>query len=311
MHFFQDLESYINNLFSILENSSVQGRISQLGTLIAITMTLFVMYKGFQILFGKSKDPIRELIWDLIMKAIVITFALNVGGWLDLVINAMKGLYEWAGGGTNLYAQLDSIFDKTRELADIVYDKAGSGITDAIVGTVYMILVYIGFLIGILPSLIIIITTTFTLKLLILVAPLMFFSLMYGWTKNMFTQWLSLVFANTFTVLFVATFFGSVITIFQDFIVHSQGSETDPAPIVLQVIVTGVVLSMLVGISKVLAERLAQASMESAMSSKFGQALAQSGAVAGGMAATPYMAGRGAYKLGKYLKNKKSQSKEE
>ncbi len=311
MNFFKDLESWINNLFNILENSSVQSKISQLGTLIAISITLFVMYKGFQILFGKSKDPIRELIWDLTMKAIIITFALNVGGWLDLVINAMKGLYEWAGGGTNLYAQLDSIFDKTRELADIVYDKAGSGITDAIVGTVYMILVYIGFLIGILPSLIIIITTTFTLKLLILVAPLMFFSLMYGWTKNMFTQWLSLVFANTFTVLFVATFFGSVITIFQDFIVHSQGSETDPAPIVLQVIVTGVVLSMLVGISKVLAERLAQASMESAMSSKFGQALAQSGAVAGGMAATPYMAGRGAYKLGKYLKNKKSQSKEE
>ena len=311
MNFFKDLESWINNLFNILENSSVQSKISQLGTLIAISITLFVMYKGFQILFFYCKDPIRELIWDLTMKAIIITFALNVGGWLDLVINAMKGLYEWAGGGTNLYAQLDSIFDKTRELADIVYDKAGSGITDAIVGTVYMILVYIGFLIGILPSLIIIITTTFTLKLLILVAPLMFFSLMYGWTKNMFTQWLSLVFANTFTVLFVATFFGSVITIFQDFIVHSQGSETDPAPIVLQVIVTGVVLSMLVGISKVLAERLAQASMESAMSSKFGQALAQSGAVAGGMAATPYMAGRGAYKLGKYLKNKKSQSKEE
>jgi type IV secretion system protein VirB6 len=310
MNFFKDLESWINNLFNILENSSVQSKISQLGTLIAISITLFVMYKGFQILFGKSKDPIRELIWDLTMKAIIITFALNVGGWLDLVINAMKGLYEWAGGGTNLYSQLDLIFDKTRELADIVYDKAGSGITDAIVGTVYMILVYIGFLIGILPSLIIIITTTFTLKLLILIAPLMFFSLMYGWTKNMFTQWLSLVFANTFTVLFVATFFGSVITIFQDFIVHSQGSETDPAPIVLQVIVTGIVLSMLVGISKVLAERLAQASMESAMSSKFGQALAQSGAVAGGMAATPYMAGRGAYKLGKYLKNKKSQSKE-
>ncbi len=310
MNFFKDLESWINNLFNILENSSVQSKISQLGTLIAISITLFVMYKGFQILFGKSKDPIRELIWDLTMKAIIITFALNVGGWLDLVINAMKGLYEWAGGGTNLYSQLDLIFDKTRELADIVYDKAGSGITDAIVGTVYMILVYIGFLIGILPSLIIIITTTFTLKLLILIAPIMFFSLMYGWTKNMFTQWLSLVFANTFTVLFVATFFGSVITIFQDFIVHSQGSETDPAPIVLQVIVTGIVLSMLVGISKVLAERLAQASMESAMSSKFGQALAQSGAVAGGMAATPYMAGRGAYKLGKYLKNKKSQSKE-
>jgi type IV secretion system protein VirB6 len=310
MNFFKDLESWINNLFSILETSSVQSKISQLGTLIAISITLFVMYKGFQILFGKSKDPIRELIWDLTMKAIIITFALNVGGWLDLVINAMKGLYEWAGGGTNLYSQLDVIFDKTRELADIVYDKAGSGITDAIVGTVYMILVYIGFLIGILPSLIIIITTTFTLKLLILIAPMMFFSLMYGWTKNMFTQWLSLVFANTFTVLFVATFFGSVITIFQDFIVYSQGSDTDPAPIVLQVIVTGIILSMLVGISKVLAERLAQASMESAMSSKFGQALAQSGAVAGGMAATPYMAGRGAYKLGKYLNNKKSQSKE-
>ena len=67
MNFFKDLESWINNLFNILENSSVQSKISQLGTLIAISITLFVMYKGFQILFGKSKDPIRELIWDLTM----------------------------------------------------------------------------------------------------------------------------------------------------------------------------------------------------------------------------------------------------
>lgn len=311
MHFFQDLESYINNLFSILENSSVQGRISQLGTLIAITITLFVMYKGFQILFGKSKDPIRELIWDLTMKAIVITFALNVGGWLDLVINAMKGLYEWAGGDKNLYAQLDLMFDKTRDLADIIYDKADTGgIADGLIGAFYVGLIYLGFAIGTIPSLLVVISTSFTLKILILIAPIMFFALMYGWTKNMFTQWMSLVFANTFTVLFVSVFFEGVIKTFENFIIFSQGTNTDPAPIAVQIIIMGIVLSMLVGISKILAERLAQASMESAMSSKFGQALAQSGAVAGGMAAAPYMAGRGAYKLGKYLKNRKSQSKE-
>lgn len=305
MYFFQDLEKSINVLFTVLENNSVQNRITELSNLVAISITLYIMYKGFQTLYGKSKDPIRELVWDLFMKTVVIMFALNTNGWLDLVINAMNGLYDWAGGGTDLYARLDVILDRTQELASIVYDKAGSGMTDAIVGSFYVVLVYIGFAIGILPSLTIIISTTFTLKLLIMVAPLMFFALMYGWTKNMFTQWLSLVFANTLTVLFVAVFFERVSDIFESFIVHSKSSTLDASSIVFQVIVIGLVLSMLVSISKVLAERLAQASMESAMSSSFGRAMGQAGAVGGGLSAVPYYAGKGAYKGAKYLKNRK------
>ena len=50
--------------------------------------------------------------------------------------------------------------------------------------------------------------------------------------------------------------------------------------------------------------------MESAMSSSFGRSLNTADALAAVPVASTYMAGKGAYKLGKYLKNRKSQANE-
>ena len=80
MYFFQVLGVKIDEIFAYLETGINSTMMQQLNVLIAISITLFVMYKGFQTLLGKSKDPIRELIWDLFMKVIAITFALNVDG---------------------------------------------------------------------------------------------------------------------------------------------------------------------------------------------------------------------------------------
>ena len=307
MYFFQKLGVKIDEIFAYLETGVNSTMMQQLSVLIAISITLFVMYKGFQTLLGKSKDPIRELIWDLFMKIIAITFALNVDGWLTLVTEAMNGLHSWAGGGVSLFSELDALFEATVKLENALSDKG-----NMVSAFFYGVIVYAGFIVGSLPALFLIITTTFTLKILILVAPFMFFALMYGWTKNMFTQWLNLIIANTLTVLVVSLILKSTVDMFikyQLFLVK-EVANIDPFLTSIQVLIYGLLLALFINISKVLAERLAQVSMESAMSSSFGRSLNTVGALAAVPVASTYMAGKGAYKLGKYLKNRKSQTNE-
>ena len=307
MYFFQKLGVKIDEIFAYLETGVNSTMMQQLSVLIAISITLFVMYKGFQTLLGKSKDPIRELIWDLFMKVIAITFALNVDGWLTLVTEAMNGLHSWAGGGVSLFFELDALFEATVKLENALSDKG-----NMVSAFFYGVIIYAGFIVGSLPALFLIITTTFTLKILILVAPFMFFALMYGWTKNMFTQWLNLIIANTLTVLVVSLILKSTVDMFikyQLFLVK-EVANIDPFLTSIQVLIYGLLLALFINISKVLAERLAQVSMESAMSSSFGRSLNTAGALAAVPVASTYMAGKGAYKLGKYLKNRKSQTNE-
>ena len=307
MYFFQVLGVKIDEIFAYLETGINSTMMQQLNVLIAISITLFVMYKGFQTLLGKSKDPIRELIWDLFMKVIAITFALNVDGWLTLVTEAMNGLHSWAGGGVSLFFELDALFEATVKLENALSDKG-----NMVSAFFYGVIIYAGFIVGSLSALFLIITTTFTLKILILVAPFMFFALMYGWTKNMFTQWLNLIIANTLTVLVVSLILKSTVDMFikyQLFLVK-EVAKIDPFLTSIQVLIYGLLLALFINISKVLAERLAQVSMESAMSSSFGRSLNTAGALAAVPVASTYMAGKGAYKLGKYLKNRKSQTNE-
>ena len=307
MYFFQKLGVKIDEIFAYLETGVNSTMMQQLSVLIAISITLFVMYKGFQTLLGKSKDPIRELIWDLFMKVIAITFALNVDGWLTLVTEAMNGLHTWAGGGVSLFSELDTLFEATVKLENALSDKG-----NMVSAFFYGLIVYAGFLIGSLPALFLVITTTFTLKVLILIAPFMFFALMYGWTKNMFTQWLSLLIANTLTVLVVSLILKSTVDMFIKYQLFLVGkiATIDPFLTSIQVLIYGLLLALFINISKVLAERLAQVSMESAMSSSFGKSLTTAGGLAAVPVASTYMAGKGAYKLGKYLKNRKSQANE-
>ncbi len=274
--FFTNIGKIIDSIFDLVENAGASNLMNQLTVLFSISITITIMIKGYQFLAGKSQEPVKDLIWDISLKMIIITFALNIGGWLDLVTNAMEGINQWAGGGQSLYAEMDKLFAKTRDLANIIKDKGSWG-----GGAVGRIIVYIGFAIGALPALIIIITTSFTLKVLIMIAPFMIFALFYGWLKNMFTQWLSLFFANTLTVLIVTLIFNAVIKKFNYFIGFSsnlvKNDSLDVIFVAMQVVILGILLSVLIGIARSIAKEIATVSIEGVMASQMGQSLKNSG----------------------------------
>lgn len=303
--FFQHLGKQLESIFQLIENASTSDMVNQLVGIVTVWITITIMIKGYQALAGKATDPVRDVVWDIFIKVCIMAFALNLGGYLTLVTDAMDNIYSWAGGGDNLYVQVDELFKNTKKLAGILYEKDSSLVP--IAGVIGALLVYIGFGIGALPALIIIVVSQFVLKLVIMLAPFMFFALMFGWLKNMFSQWLSIFFANVLTVLIVSLVFEATVSKFNSFIEYSRAnilSGFDLIYIGAKIVIFGILLYVIIEVAKTLAEKIATVGLESAMQGALGGTL--SGVGRGGMAT-----GKFSYAKGKdgynYVKNKISE----
>ncbi|ECL7796278.1 type IV secretion system protein, partial [Campylobacter jejuni] len=250
-------------------------KVAELSVLLSIIITLVIMYKGYEVLMGTSQSPIRELTWDIAGKLLAITFALNIGGWLTLVINAMDGIYEWAGGGTQMYKTLDEMFVNTINLTDIIWTKT-SGFADSLMAIAAMLLCYVGFAIAVVPTLAIFVITTFTQTLLVITAPIVFWLLIFKSTKNVFTQWIGLLLSNTLVILlvglFLSVFMEQISNWIQYFIKETQtGGEVLKTSIFF--VIASLVLVIMIISAKLYAEKIANVSMEGAMGGAMGSAL--------------------------------------
>lgn len=272
---FQTLGESIQQIIDAIRQVGTSDKVAELSVLLSIIITLVIMYKGYEVLMGTSQSPIRELTWDIAGKLLAITFALNIGGWLTLVINAMDGIYEWAGGGTQMYKTLDEMFVNTIKLTDIIWAKT-SGFADSLMAVAAMLLCYVGFVIAVAPTFAILVVTTFTQTLLVITAPIVFWLLIFKSTKNVFTQWIGLLLSNTLVILLVGLFLsvfmgeinGWIISLSQ----HVQsGSEVLGTSIFF--VIASLVLVIMIISAKLYAEKVANVSMEGAMGGAMGSAL--------------------------------------
>ncbi|EAI3058124.1 type IV secretion system protein [Campylobacter jejuni] len=272
---FQFLGESIQQIIDAIRQVGTSDKVAELSVLLSIIITLVIMYKGYEVLMGTSQSPIRELTWDIAGKLLAITFALNIGGWLTLVINAMDGIYEWAGGGTQMYKTLDEMFVNTINLTDIIWTKT-SGFADSLMAIAAMLLCYVGFAIAVVPTLAIFVITTFTQTLLVITAPIVFWLLIFKSTKNAFTQWIGLLLSNTLVILlvglFLSVFMEQISNWIQYFIKETQtGGEVLKTSIFF--VIASLVLVIMIISAKLYAEKIANVSMEGAMGGAIGSAL--------------------------------------
>lgn len=283
LYFFQSLGISIEQILNTIRTVGVSDKISQLTILLSIIITLVIMYKGFEVLAGKSQAPIRELTWDIASKLIAITFALNIGGWLDLAINAMDGIYEWAGGGAAMYQSLDNLFASTINLANTIWNKS-SGIADSFLAIVSMVLCYLGFAISVVPILSILLIASFTQTLLVISAPIVFWLLIFKSTKNVFTQWVGLLLSNTLIILLVGLFaktFINQIGTWINFFSKNSASGSEVLSTAVFFIIASIVLVVMIVATKVFAEKVASVSMEGEMGGAMRSTLNPAGRLAG------------------------------
>ncbi|TLD80360.1 TrbL/VirB6 family protein [Helicobacter trogontum] len=281
---FQNLGESIQSVLDVMKQASMSPQVSQLMTLISMSITIMIMIKGYAILAGKTQNPLRELLWDMTIKAIIICFCLNLNNWLTLVIDALNGIYEWAGGGTTLYVKLDDMFAKVLDLnAQIWQMQSGLlGEDGAIVGVISSLLVFLGFGVGAVSTLIVLVITSFSQTLLVALAPLMFFCLFYGFLRNTFNQWINLLLNNTLTILLVSMFFNSVLSELQTKIIAlTAKAEHNLLLVGMQILLAGLLLGVLSGIASKIAQQLAQVSLENVMSSGATQMATMAGGATG------------------------------
>ncbi|MGI7941186.1 type IV secretion system protein [Campylobacter coli] len=275
MNFFQFLGKSIQQIVDAIRQVGTNDKVAELSVLLSIIITLVIMYKGYEVLMGRSQSPIRELTWDITGKLVAITFALNLGGWLDLTISTMDGLYEWAGGGTQMYKTLDEMYANTAQLTNIIWAKS-SGVGGAILAIVAMLLCYVGFAIAVVPALTIFVVTTFTQTLLVITAPIVFWLLVFKATKNVFTQWIGLLLSNTLVILLVGLFLGVFIEQISGWISLLSNKIQNGAEVLgisIFFVIASLVLVIMIISAKLYAEKVANVSMEGAMGGAIGSAL--------------------------------------
>ncbi|OBV30142.1 hypothetical protein BKN38_05245 [Helicobacter sp. CLO-3] len=271
----------VNNLLDNIQQISLDDKMQQLQLLVSAIITLTIMYKGYMVLAGKSQDPIRELVWDLGRKAFILSFAMGAGAWLNYSIEAVKGIYEWAGGGIGFYEKLDGLVDSVLSYMEVLWKEAPMRL--APLTALMVVIIGICFVAITLELFFSIIACSVSNTFLIIVLPLALFCLMWNQTKQVFTQWCQLLLSNTFTLLFLFMFLSFCQSALEQIFDYKKLEEFKMVNMFLQVFEVVLICFVLVQIIKViksLAQNLAQVSLDSAMSGVGASQMA--GAVLGG-----------------------------
>lgn len=279
-------------------------------TLATAAITLYVLWKGYQTLAGKTQAPLSDLAWDLAKFGIIITFVTNAGGYLTSATEALEGMKDGFSGGVNVWQTLDNLWLSTQNLADKVYQKDTDFVPMA--GAIGMVLVWAGSIVLMAVGTVIYLVADVTMSLLIITAPIFIFCLMFGFLRSMFNNWLQLMFSSILTVLFASL----VIRIGMDYqgdILNQVINASADSNIVTSGamgFMAGLLSAMLVLIARSFASQLAGAGVDGAVQGMAMMGLGIAGVAASRMAKSTGRAGAGlAYGLaGKERENDKSWS---
>ena len=278
MNFFQSLGTFVSNIFTFLNSSDIQTIIQALVSLFSITVTLWVMLEAYKSFAGKSDRPLQELVWKITSAMLVIAVATNQNGFMETLKVAFEGLHHLMSGDINLFAKLDKLFDEAIKLANTTYQATPSSIPGAILGTLCMLLIYLGFVIGAVPTFLIIVFTELTLKLLLLLLPIAVFALAFGFSKQIFNQWLNLFISNALTILIVGLIMSAVLGTYTDFQTSliSNVGNVEPMSVALQSFIMGIIMLGLVKVAHSIAEKLGTVSIEAISKSALGSQISGS-----------------------------------
>ena len=261
---FSYIQTLADRITDSITTAAVAPQVTQLNLILTAWFTLYVMAKGYMILSGKSDEPVKGLLFRLSMYAIIVAFATNAGNWFTMVTDAINGLNLWASGNVDLYDRLDQMLAQVLKMGAIMEDTDG---TFEFTGLFCQVAVLIAFTIVAIPAIGIIIVADFTLKILIMIGPIMIFSLLFDWVKGIFGKWVQLILNNTLTVLFVGVFFNILSneykTIIDKSLTHSQSGSIGIVPITTDLFFTSLIILILVLLARTLAKELTYVSIES------------------------------------------------
>lgn len=249
---------------------STRGLMMQYSTMMmglaAGSVTLYILWRGYQTLAGKLTTPMEDVMWDMMRMAIVLSFVANANGYLDGVIDAINGLKDGFSGKENIWQLLDSLWEQTKYLGKTLHDLDESTVVKD-EGMVAQLFVWGGVAVLMVICAFVSMIAEIMLLLLGITAPVFIFCLMFGFLRPMFNNWLQNTFSGILTVLFSALSLHIVIA-YLDAVLTKAIAVSAQSPIVelgAQVFLAGICAAVLVYFSAKLAAALAGASATASM----------------------------------------------
>lgn len=216
---FSEIQSGVDEILKIFTDATLNEKFTWIQGSLAAILTVVIMYKGFQTLAGRTQSPIKELVWDISKKLLIMMFVLNINGWFTQSKELCDAFYNWASGGENFYGKLDTITDKyISAMSSFSASMTTGGLWgDAVLlGPLWcMICLTIGFIFITLAFAFTLITAQLTNTLLIFVLPIALFALMWERTKQMFGQWLNMFISNLIVLILYSSLANLVIRVFE------------------------------------------------------------------------------------------------
>lgn len=303
---FDGAENLIKERLYTSLDTSLNGRfaevVSALETITATFLVAWIIYEGFQIAYGRSNKNAKDFMWDAFLRALFAGLALNAGGWVDLVKDALSGIREFTLSNTQIFTSMSEYAVSLAGLAGKMYDNSSifnlfGDDPDPVTATILTIFVFLAIVIANLPILKTILLNTLSLFALGVLTPLVFFCLVFGMLKNVFKQWLEMIISNFLTLLIVGLFVGAVMKYFAGVVnTIASGALSSPMSTAFECLYTAFVIFFVNMFATSLARNLTQVSIEGAASSAMTGAAGLAGATAG--------AGLGITKMGTgYMKN--------
>lgn len=234
---------------------------SMMSGLAATSVSLYILWRGYQTLAGKLSTPAEDVMWDIMRMAIILSFVANVSGYLDGVIDAVNGLKEGFSGSDNIWQLLDTLWDKAKVLGKTLHDMDNSTyIKDE--GMTAQFYVWLGIFVLMIITAFVSMIAEVMILLLSITAPVFIFCLMYGFLRPMFNNWLQNVFAAILTVLFSALSLHIVVNYLNSRldIATKVAANANIVELGAQVCLAGICAAILVYLSAKLATALAGAS---------------------------------------------------
>jgi len=265
---FQVIEAMINSMAKDITNTANSSDIvKSLALLIGVSITLEIIITGFKVYAGKTQTPTKDLIWSISLKLMLVSIALDHGGYLTAIQAALNELQNAMSGKESMFVAMDEKVKETLKLTNALGRTIGW--TDIISAKIIMVnistfLVWIGFFLGIFSCFLLLVTTKLTLAVLLLVAPLVIFLKAYSFGKEIFNQWLGSILTNFITIFIL----GSIFTMFSrkygemaNLLAKDIGAG-DILLVGVNALVAGIILMTLTKIATSVAEKLGNVSLE-------------------------------------------------
>ncbi|MUK76548.1 type IV secretion system protein VirB6 [Aliivibrio fischeri] len=204
---FNFIGTTIDNITNAFVIDGVSGLISGISPLIVTAVTLYIMFKGYMMMFGNTEDLARDGIITGIQIITITLLTLNVGNYTHYIIGGINafagGLSNAIGGnesGDNIYQALDSLLTQGVDEAVYCFEKIGmfNGWVWFFVAIVILIVVMALTVL----SAIIIIGSKFLLSVLFVIGPLFITLAIFPITRKFFDSWVGKVVEHMLVQIF-------------------------------------------------------------------------------------------------------------